>query len=48
MEVDGEDGLHAVVGEPLAELVADDEEHALRVAQRLQNITEKMYSKYIS
>ena len=35
LEVDGEDGLHAVVGEPLAELVANDEEDAIRVGQRL-------------
>ncbi len=36
VEVDGEDGLHPVVGEPLAELVTNDEKHALRVGQRLK------------
>ena len=33
LQVEGEDGLHAVVGEPLAELIADDEEDALRVGK---------------
>ena len=36
LEVEGEDGLHAVVGEPLAELVTHDEEDALRVGQLLK------------
>jgi hypothetical protein len=36
VEVDREDGLHPVVGEPLAELVPNDEKHALRVGQRLK------------
>ena len=36
LEVKGEDGLHAVVGEPLAELVTHDEEDALRVGQLLK------------
>ena len=35
MQVEGEDGLHAVEAEPLAELVADDETDALRVRQLL-------------
>ena len=34
-EVDAEDGLHAVVREPLAELVAHDEENTLRIRKRL-------------
>ena len=33
LEVHGEDGLHAVVGEPLAELAGYDEEDTPRVAQ---------------
>ena len=33
LQVEGEDGLHAVVGEPLAELIPDDEEDAFRVGQ---------------
>ena len=33
LQVEGEDGLHAVVGEPLAELIADDEEDAFRVGK---------------
>jgi hypothetical protein len=37
VEVDGEDCLHPVVGEPLTELVPNDEKHALRVGQRLKN-----------
>jgi hypothetical protein len=36
VEVDGEDCLHPVVGEPLAELVPNDEKHTLRVGQRLK------------
>jgi hypothetical protein len=36
LEIDGEDGLHPVVGEPLTELITDDEEYALRVGQGLQ------------
>ena len=35
LEVQGEDGLHAIVGEPLAELVPHDEEHAVGVPQLL-------------
>ena len=33
LQVEGEDGLHAVVGEPLAELIPDDEEDAFRVGK---------------
>jgi hypothetical protein len=36
VEVDREDCLHPVVGEPLAELVPNDEKHTLRVGQRLK------------
>ena len=31
LQVEGEDGLHAVVGEPLTELIPDDEEDAFGV-----------------
>ena len=37
LEVQGEDGLHAIVGEPLAELVPHDEEHAVGVPQLLKH-----------
>ena len=33
VEIDAEDGLHAIVREPLAELIPDDEEDAFGVGQ---------------
>ena len=36
LQVDGQDGLHAVVGESLTEFIADNEEHALRVGHMLE------------
>ena len=33
LQVEGEDGLHAVVGESLTELISDDEEDAFGVGQ---------------